>query len=80
MNDRRENTHIISLIHHIKLKKMLSYVVIIYYITTNNDCLWLMNNNHQEGESMIVCFLPYNMNFKVDDDMLIPNKSFFVCK
>ncbi len=35
---------------------MLSYVVINSYITINNDCLWLMNNNHQEGESMKVGF------------------------
>ena len=35
---------------------MLSYVVINCYITVNNDCLWLMNNNLQEGESMKVGF------------------------
>ena len=35
---------------------MLSYVVINCYITINNDCLWLMNNNHREGESTKVGF------------------------
>ena len=35
---------------------MPSYVAINCYITINNGCLWLMNNNHQEGESMKVGF------------------------
>ena len=35
---------------------MLSCLDIICYITIDNECLWLMNNNHPEGESMKVGF------------------------
>ena len=34
---------------------------------------------NKEEVSLNLMFLPDNLNFKKGDDMLIPNKQFFVC-